>query len=101
VSLQAPLGGGEFTSKPIVFSGSKLAINYATSAAGNVQVEIQSPDGKPLDGFRLADCPEIFGDSLERVVAWKAGSDVSKLAGQPVRLRVVAKDADLYSLQFK
>ena len=101
VSLQAPLSGGEFTSKPIVFSGNKLVINFATSAAGSIHLEIQNPAGKPFESFRLSDCPEIFGDSLERVVAWKGGSDVSKLAGQPVRLRVVAKDADLYSFQFK
>ena len=52
------------------------------------------------DGFRLEDCPEVFGDSIERVVSWNSGSDLSKLAGQPVRLRVVLKDADLYSFRF-
>jgi hypothetical protein len=36
-----------------------------------------------------------------RVVAWKAGSDVGKLAQQPIRLRFVMKDADLYSLRFR
>ncbi len=101
VSLQAPLAGGEFTTKPLVFSGDRLVINYSTSAAGSIRVEVQAPDGKPLDGFRLTDCPEIFGDSLERTVAWKGGADVSKLAGRPVRLRFVMKDADLYSLRFQ
>ena len=100
VSVQAPLAGGEFTTKPLVFQGSKLVINFATSAAGSVQVEIQDQDGKPLEGFTLADCPETFGDSLRREVSWKAGSNVGKLAGKPVRLRFVLKDADLYSIQF-
>ena len=100
VSLQAALSGGECITKPLMFSGSKLAINYATSAAGSIRVEIQDANGKPLDGFRLEDCPEVFGDSLERTVSWKAGSDLSKLAGRPVRLRMMLKDADLYSFQF-
>ena len=101
VSLQAPLSGGECVTKPIVFSGNKLVVNYATSAAGSLRVEIQDANGKAFDGFRLEDCPEVFGDSLERIIAWKAGSDLHKLAGQPIRLRLVLKDADLYSLQFR
>ena len=42
-----------------------------------------------------------FGDSLERTVFWKTRNDLSSLAGRPVRFRMVLKDADLYSLQFK
>ena len=101
VSLHAPFSGGECVTKPIVFSGNKLVINYATSAAGGVVIEIQDALGKPIPGFTAADCPEIFGDSLERTVRWKGGDDLGKLAGRPVRLRMTLKDADLYSLQFR
>jgi hypothetical protein len=38
---------------------------------------------------------------LERTVVWKAGFDLGKLAGRPVWLQVVLKDADLYSFQFQ
>jgi hypothetical protein len=31
----------------------------------------------------------------------QGGSDVSKLAGRPIRLRLVIQDADLYSLRFR
>ena len=63
--------------------------------------EIQDEGGKPLSGFTLADCPEIIGDEIEQVVSWKGGSDVTSLAGRPVRLRFVMHDADLYSLRFR
>ena len=53
-----------------------------------------------MAGFALADCPEIYGDKLEKVVSWKRGPDVKQFAGQPVRLRFVLKDADLYSIRF-
>ena len=86
--------------KPFTFAGSKLSINFATSAAGGLFVEIQTPNGKPIEGFALKDCPEIIGDRLEHTVSWKQGVDVSALAGKPVRLRFVLKDADLFSLQF-
>ena len=101
VSVQAPLAGGELVTRPLVFEGSKLEINFSTSAAGSVRIEIQDADGTPVEGFRLADCPEIFGDALERVVSWKGNSDVGRLAGKPVRLRFVLRDADLYSIRFK
>ena len=70
VSAQAPLAGGEFLTRPLVFKGGTLVINYSTSAAGSVRVEIQNPDGKPVEGFALADCPEIYGDAIEHAVRW-------------------------------
>jgi hypothetical protein len=72
----------------------------ATSAAGGILVEIQSPDGQPIKGFALQDCQEIIGDRIEHTVAWKSGVDLSQLADQPIRLRFQLKDADLYSFQF-
>lgn len=64
-------------------------------------MEIQDAEGKPVPGFALADCPEIFGDEIERVVPWKDGADLASLRGAPVRLRFVLKDADLYSIRFR
>jgi hypothetical protein len=83
------------------FTGSALEINYATSAAGSLRFEIQDELGHPLPGFSLDDAREIIGDQISRVVAWRTGSDVSALAGKIVRLRVVMKDADIFSLRFR
>lgn len=101
VSASAPMAGGEIVTKPLSFEGGNLTLNFETSGAGGVQVEIQDADGKPIEGYTLADCPPIFGDRLAKVVRWKsAGGDVRPLAGKPIRLRFVLKDADLYSFQF-
>ncbi|MBM3860147.1 MAG: twin-arginine translocation signal domain-containing protein [Verrucomicrobia bacterium] len=96
VSVNAPMTGGELITKPLTFTGSKLTLNFATSAAGEIRVEIQDVDGKPFPGFALDDCKPIFGDSVERALPF----DVSSLAGKPVRLRFVLKDADLYAIRF-
>jgi len=101
VSLNAPLAGGEMVTKPLTFAGRELVLNMATSAAGSIHVEVQGADGKPVEGFSLAECDEVFGDSLDRVVTWKGRSDVSALAGQPIRLRFALSDADLYALRFR
>ncbi len=99
VSLHAPYAAGELITKPLTFTGQRLSINYATSAAGIVQVEIQDAAGNPLPGYSLDDCIEHYGDTVHQIVAWKGGPDISALAGKPLRLRFVLKDADLYSFQ--
>ncbi len=100
VSAQAPYRGGELVTKPLTFDGSRLEINFSTSAAGSVRVELQDTEGKPIPNYSLADCHPQYGDQLARVVSWKSGTDVGHLADQPVRLRFELKDADLYSFQF-
>ena len=100
VSFNAGYRGGEFTTKPIVFEGSELEINYSTSAVGSVQVEIQDEQGRPQQGLALDDSPEQYGDKIAERVSWSEGPDVSSLAGRPVRLRFVLKDADLYAFKF-
>lgn len=100
VSAAAPLSGGELVTKPIVFDGEELEINFETSAAGSVQVEIQDAQGKPVPGFSLAECPSLFGNSIDYAVKWKSKAKLSDLAGKPVRLRFVLKDADLYAFRF-
>ena len=99
VSVNAPLNGGEVATRPLLFSGDRLAINYSTSAAGSVRVEVQDAGGEAIEGFALGDAEEIYGDEIEQVVSWKNGSDISKLAGRVLRLRFVMRDADLYSFR--
>jgi len=100
VSVNAPMSGGELLTKSVRFSGESLAINFSSSAAGGIRVEIQDADGRALPGYALDDCPPVFGDALDRVVAWKGGTDLTALVGQPVRLRFEMKDADLYAYRF-
>ena len=101
VSVNAPYAGGELLTKPLIFEGDKLVVNYTTSVAGGLRVEIQDANGQPIDGYRLSECVEMFGDEIERVVRWENGSDVGSLAGRAVRLRFVMAAADLYAIQFR
>ncbi|MBL8209645.1 MAG: hypothetical protein JNK87_02985 [Bryobacterales bacterium] len=99
-SIRAGYAGGEALTKVVAFTGSRLHLNYSTSAPGGVRVEMQDETGKPLPGFTLADSVELIGDQIERAVRWQQGPDVSSLAGKPVRLRLVLKDADVFALRF-
>ncbi|MBI3920093.1 MAG: hypothetical protein HY318_01650 [Armatimonadetes bacterium] len=101
VSVHAGYAGGEILTRPMRFSGKELIINFSTSAAGSVRIELQDEGGQSLPGYTMQDCPPLYGDELERVIRWKGGSDLSAVAGKPLRLRVRLKDADLYSFRFR
>lgn len=92
---------GEFVTKPIVFQGSRLVLNYATSGAGSIRVEVQNARGEPLSLWRAEAGEELYGDELARPYRWLTAQDLAPCAGKPVRLRFVMQDADLYSIRFE
>jgi hypothetical protein len=98
-SLHAGYSGGELVTMPLTFTGDILELNYATSAAGHVRMEIQDQAGNPLPGYTLQDCPPIVGDDIKRTVTWNGNADISRLVGVPARFRFELKDADVYSFR--
>jgi hypothetical protein len=100
VSVHAPYSGGELITKTFRFEGDKLHLNVDSSPAGGIRVEVQDASGLPVPGYSLEDCPEFIGNDISRIVSWRNGASVSALAEQPVRLRFVMRDADLYAFRF-
>lgn len=100
-SLQAPYAGGEFITPPVRFQGNSLLLNYSTSAVGSVRVEVQDSAGRPVPGYALDDCREIYGDEIERRVSWNSDPNLATLAGRTVKLRFFMKDADLFAIRFR
>ena len=102
VSASAPMSGGSFTTRPITFDGNELVLNFSSSAAGGIKVEIRDEDGVAIPGYAAIDCDELFGDAINRPVHWKSkGSDVSELRGKSVQLHIELRDADLFAFQFR
>lgn len=99
-SLHCGYAGGHAVTKPLVFAGRELALNFSTSAAGGVKIGFEDADGKAVPGFGVEDCVMQIGNELVRKVTWKSGADVGTLAGKTLRLRFSMKDADIYSFQF-
>lgn len=99
-SIRAGHGGGEVTTKPLVFEGTALRLNFSTSAVGSVRVEIQDETGAAFPGFAMEDMSPLYGDRLDFAVAWKGGGDVSRFSGRPVRLRFELSDADVFAFRF-
>lgn len=87
---------GRVVTKPIVFNGNNLTINFATSAIGYVQIRILDAEGIPIEGY---DSARLFGDSVDRTVDFE--KKLADLAGKAVRLEISMSDADLYSFKFE
>lgn len=101
VSVHASYDGGEMITKPFYFTGDTLLLNFSTSAAGFIKVEILDLQGNKIEGYELENSKEVIGNEIEKAVTWKGDSNLENLMNKPVRLRFVMKDADLYSLKFK
>jgi len=92
---------GDVLTRPIVFSGGALEVNYATSAVGTVRFEICDEAGAPLKGFSLADCEVLYGNEIAHNVVWHGERSLADVAGRAVRLRARLHDADLYAFRFR
>jgi hypothetical protein len=101
VSADAAYTGGSMETRPFIFSGKSLELNVKTDATGSLQVGFEDAEGKPIPGFSVDDCIYINTDDVAAKVAWlKAGSDVSSLAGKPVRLVFRLHGAKIFAFQF-
>lgn len=87
---------GKVVTKPMVFDGDRLSINFSTSAAGYVRIRLLDADGSALEGY---DSGNLFGDSVDRLVDFE--KPVEELAGKEVRMELTMRDADLYSFRFE
>lgn len=101
VAAEADYTGGTLTTKPLVFRGNQLHLNLNTGAVGYAQVGIVNADGSQIPGFGVDDCIYINGDFIDAPVEWMhRGTDVSALAGKPVKLIFRMRGAKLFAMQF-
>jgi hypothetical protein len=91
-------GSAVFETTPIVLSGRDLAINFATSAGGEVIVEVLGTDGRVLPGYGKADAIPLIGDFLSRRVSYKRAA-IKALGNRPVVLRFSLVEADVFAME--
>jgi len=86
---------GKVVTRPIVFDGDRLEMNFSTSAFGSVRIRILDAEGNAIEGY---DSGNHFGDSVDREVPF--AKPLGALNGKEVRLEITMRDADLYSFKF-
>ncbi len=91
----ASWGEPGIVTKPFIFDGKDLFINFSTSAYGGVKIDLRS-----LKENRSIESAEMFGDATNRKIIWMNGSP-AEFAGQPVVMTFHMHDADVYSFKFE
>ncbi|AKJ64579.1 hypothetical protein [Kiritimatiella glycovorans] len=87
---------GYLTTRPVTFSGQYLFVN-AAAPQGAVRAEIRDLNGEPIEPFTLSNSRPFTGDSTLEPLTWRGGSDLSALAGQPVRFHFELTKGSLYA----
>jgi len=92
-------GLGELTTRPLVTSARRLAVN-AEASRGAVRIEIQDARGKPVAGYALEDCIPLSGDGVSQPVRWRDKAELpAEAAAKPFRLRFEVESSDLYGFE--
>ena len=84
--------------KPIIFEGNDLHLNFSTSAFGYIYIDLLDEDGNEIPGKTSF---EIYGDTVDRKISFADGSHFSEYSGKPVRLRFRMRDCKIYSMKFE
>lgn len=100
VSLRADDSESVVTTKPFVYQGNRLTLNFQTDADGVVCVALLDKAGKEIPGRRIEECDWLQGDSFDQVVSWQGQSDLSAYSGETVRLRFRFHSADVFAFEF-
>ena len=85
------------TTRLFTFEGSKMLLNFKTSGAGGIVIDILDEEGNEIEGYSSY---EIIGDRVDREITFGLG-DLSALNGTPVRLRFRMRDAEVFSFKFE
>ena len=99
-SMDAGEEAGSLTTRPVLFHGTQLFVNL-DAPEGKLLVEVLGADSKVIAPFTKENCHGLSGDGTRLTVRWKndkgAESDLSALAGTPVRFRFSLKNGSLYA----
>jgi hypothetical protein len=95
-SLDAGASTGEITTRLLTFSGKNLFVNV-DCPQGKLKAEVIGEDGKAVEPFTLANCVPVSADKTVAPVSWKGATDLSAVAGKPVRLRFTLRRGSLYA----
>jgi hypothetical protein len=96
LSWSADFKGGEVLTKSFTFDGSKMSVNFSTSALGYLHIVFCDENGNAIDGY---DSGRLFGNTIERPVDFE--KNLSDLNGKTVRMKISMKDAQFYSFNFE
>ncbi len=95
-SMDAGAVEGTLTTRPLRFTGAHLFVN-ADANAGELRVEVLDAGGDVIAPFSRNNCIPVRTDKTLQAVTWNGATDLSALAGKPVRFRFYLRNGRLYA----
>ncbi len=92
-SVKADYQPAKLITKPFVFEGEELTMNFRTSARGCIYLTVTDEFNVPIPGYSTG---ELFGDALDRIVDFE--KTLSDLQGRIVRFVFTMQEAEIFSL---
>ena len=74
--------------------------NACVAEGGSLVVELVCEDGRTVEDRSAAGCVSLRGDSIAHVVRWGRDTSVSASPMRKLKLRIMAREAALYSFRF-
>lgn len=118
VSLKAVGRTSTLTTGPLYWTaGMELGVNFdprqdlqghpTNAAIGELRVEVQDLNGRPLPGLSLAECQTLYAntsvyDGSYAPIAWRCGATPAKLNGHgslPIQLHIQLRHGHLYGIK--
>ena len=88
--------GGTVLTKPFTFEGSKMSVNFATSAFGYLCIPFCDEQGAEIPSYNSG---RLFGNTIDRPCDFE--KSLTELNGKTVRMKISMKDAEFYSFIIK
>jgi hypothetical protein len=91
---------GYFVTLPFKCPGGRLFLNFV--CRGEVTVTVKRPGyGTEYEGFNVADCVPVTGDSQRQEIVWKKHANLDALKGKYIRLKVAGRNVIGYTAAFE
>jgi hypothetical protein len=100
-AFEAGAQAGRVTTRPLRPGGAELRLNAVVSDGGEIRVEVQTADGRPLPGFATGACTPLAADGLRQAVRWGERSGDASWPQQDLRLEFHLRHASLYAFAFE
>jgi hypothetical protein len=97
--LQAGEQPGFVGTRALYWRGGEVELNARAGAGGSVRVQITDKAGKPLAGFKFADCIPLEGDQTAWTPRWRSGNTLAQQTQGAVRIEAELRSAQLYSMR--
>jgi hypothetical protein len=95
-SMDAGEQEGSLTTRVVSFSGRYLFVNVATRQ-GELRAEVTDENGQVIPPYTYDRCVPVQSDSTVQRIEWQGGSDLTALAGKPIRFRFYLRRGSLYA----